>query len=266
MRTNLIKEVKEVTTVSTSKITSNSDGKHDMIIAFDTTGSMYSYLGAVRAHVTSLIPELLTTNPNMRIGIVAFGDYCDMCSKNKFGNAYQDKELTRDTNSLIEFVQNAARTSGGDSDEFYELVIHKIINETKWREDAIKTVLLIADACPHPVGYRYGELCPCNTIDWKEEAKDAASKCIQFDTLSIKGNHWYKELSDMTNGVYAPFTSSSKTQEAVKMSAYSRGGVATMDAFINNMASYELAGDRELTAMANAYSKKLSTDINSIKK
>lgn len=47
------------------------------------------------------------------------------------------------------------------------------------------------------------------------------------------------------------------------MSAFSRGGMETIDAFMSTMCSYEKAGDRELTAMANAYSKKLSTDINS---
>lgn len=262
MRTNLIKTTLVVDEKpAKEKKATSAECMHDMIIAFDTTGSMYSYLNAVKKHVTSLIPELLATNPNMRIGVVAFGDYYDMPSKNEFGKAYQSKELTRDANSLIKFVKNAARTLGGDSDEFYELVMHKIINETDWREDAIKTVLLIADAAPHPVGYKYGKI--CNTIDWREEAKDAASKCIQFDTLSITGSSWYKELSDMTNGVYAPFISSSKVQEAVKMSAFSRGGMATIDAFMSTMCSYEKAGDRELTAMANAYSKKLSTDINS---
>lgn len=263
MRTNLIKTTLVVDEKpAKEKKAPSTDGMHDMIIAFDTTGSMYSYLDAVKKHVTSLIPELLDTNPNMRIGVVAFGDYCDMSSKNKFGNAYQSKELTRDANDLIKFVQNAAKTSGGDSDEFYELVMHKIINETEWREKAIKTVLLIADASPHSIGYTYKNYVVDNQIDWRKEAKVAAAKGIQFDTLSITGNRWYKELSDMTNGIYAPFSSSSKTQEAVKMSAYSRGGLATMDAFVSTMDSYEKAGDKELTAMANAYSKKLSIDIN----
>lgn len=39
-------------------------------------------------------------------------------------------------------------TYGGDSDEFYELVIKKIVEETNWREGSIKAVLLIADASP----------------------------------------------------------------------------------------------------------------------
>jgi len=43
----------------------------------------------------------------------------------------------------------AQNTSGGDGDEFYELVIKKIVEEMDWREGSTKAVLLIADANPH---------------------------------------------------------------------------------------------------------------------
>lgn len=262
MRTNLIKKplvIEEKPSVSTT-----TDGTHDMVIAFDTTGSMYSYLGAVKEHVKSLIPELLNANPKMRIGIVAFGDYCDMESKTKFGKAYQVIGLTNNANSLINFVDKADRTSGGDADEFYELVIKKISEETDWRENAVKTVLLIADCNPHPVGYSFRNIVNKNQIDWREEAKKANAKGIQFDTLSITGAKWYKELSAMTNGVYAPFKSDKKTTEAVKMSAYSRGGEATKAVFMENVRSYAAANDSELNAMSFAYSKKVSLDAEEL--
>ena len=56
----------------------STDGVLDMVIAFDTTGSMASYIGAVRKEVSELVPRLFKSNPNLRIGVVAFGDYCDM--------------------------------------------------------------------------------------------------------------------------------------------------------------------------------------------
>ena len=152
MRTNLIekKETPKKRTVSTT------DGMLDMVIAFDTTGSMSAYIGDVKKHVTELIPKLLDANPNMRIGIVAFGDYCDMESKDKFGRAYQVLPLTDNKKKVIDFVKKAQNTGGGDSDEFYELVIKKVTEETDWRKGAQKAVLLIADAEPHYVGYSYG--------------------------------------------------------------------------------------------------------------
>lgn len=251
MRTNLIKK-KEKTE---KKKLSSSDGKLDMVIAFDTTGSMRSYIDAVKEHVKELIPKLFKQNPDLRIGIVAFGDYCDMPSKDKFGKAYQVWPLTDDENGLIRFITQAQNTSGGDGDEFYELVIKKIVEETNWREGSTKAVLLIADARPHPIGYSYGDIVVNNQIDWKEEAKKAAEKGIKFDTLTIGGNQWYRRLSEVTNGVSAPFSTSSKTSQLVEAAALARGGEATKSLYYATMDSFK--SDSEMTAVYAAYSKEV---------
>lgn len=65
MRTNLIKK-KEKTE---KKELPSSDGKLDMVIAFDTTGSMSSYISAVKEHVKELVPKLFKQNPDLRRGI-----------------------------------------------------------------------------------------------------------------------------------------------------------------------------------------------------
>ena len=251
MRTGLVKpKVKESTTTS-------SDGMLDMVIAFDTTGSMYSYIEAVKRHVKELIPKLFKQNSDLRIGVVAFGDYCDMPSKDRFGYAYQVCELTDNENKLIEFITKAHNTSGGDGDEFYELVIKKIVEETNWREDSTKAVLLIADAEPHKVGYNYSDRVVNNQIDWREEAKKAAEKGIKFDTLTINKTEWYKELSEITNGVSAPFSTSSKTSQLVQAAALARGGEKTKGLYKATMNSYLKSGDSEMTAVYTAYSKEV---------
>lgn len=236
---------------------STEDGALDQVICFDTTGSMNSYIAAVRAHVTDLIPKLFNENKNLRVKIVAFGDYCDMHSVNNFGNAYQECELTNDQNKLINFVKNAKGTSGGDTDESYELVIKKVVEETPWREHARKAVLLIADCGPHPLGYSHGGIISHNTIDWKEEARKSAEKGISWDTLSC-GYGWtdtfYKPLSNMTNGVNLPFQSSGKTQVIVDAVTSVRGSSASKDTFLASymatstmdtelMGSYKALGD-----------------------
>lgn len=249
MRTGLVKpKVKESTTTS-------SDGRLDMVIAFDTTGSMRSYIDAVKEHVKVLIPKLFKQNPDLRIGIVAFGDYCDMPSKDRFGKAYQVCELTDNENRLIEFITKAQNTSGGDGDEFYELVIKKIVEETNWREGSTKAVLLIADAEPHRVGYSYSDRVVNNQIDWREEAKKAAEKGIKFDTLTINKTGWYKELSKITNGVSAPFSTSSKTSQLVEAAALARGGKATKAMYYATMDSFK--DDSEMSAVYAAYSKEV---------
>lgn len=249
MRTNLVKKKDTKSPLNDSML--------DMVIAFDTTGSMNAYIKAVKLQVKELIPKLFKQNPDLRIGIVAFGDYCDMPSKDRFGKAYQVCELTDNENRLIEFITKAQSTSGGDSDEFYELVIKKIVEETNWREGSTKAVLLIADAEPHRVGYSYNDRVVNNQIDWREEAKKAAEKGIKFDTLTINKTGWYKELSSTTNGVSAPFSTSSKTSQLIEAVALARGGERTRDLYKTTMDSFEASGDTEMTAVYAAYSKEV---------
>lgn len=254
MRTNLIK-AKELPKVAESPAT---DGMLDMVIAFDTTGSMSAYINAVKNHVKELVPKLFGSNPDLRIGIVAFGDYCDMKSKGDFGKAYQVLDLTNDENKIIEFINNAQNTSGGDGDEFYELVIKKITEETSWREGSTKAVLLIADACPHSIGYTYTGRVENNQIDWKEEAKKASELGIKFDTMTISAVGWYKELSAITSGISVPFRNSSKTSQVVEAAALSRGGTRTKALYEATMDSFAAMGDTEMTAVYTAYSKEVT--------
>lgn len=254
MRTNLIKtkELPKVVEPSTT------DGMLDMVIAFDTTGSMSAYIDAVKTHVKELVPKLFSSNPDLRIGIVAFGDYCDMKSKNNFGKAYQVLDLTNDENKIIKFINEAQKTSGGDGDEFYELVIKKITEETTWREGSTKAVLLIADATPHEVGYSYKGIVSNAQIDWREEAKKASELGIKFDTITIEPMfvEWYKELSAITNGVSVPFKDSSKTSQVIEAATLSRGGTRTKAMYMVTMDSVK--DDVELSAVYTAYSKEVT--------
>lgn len=253
MRTNLIKtkELPKVVEPSTT------DGMLDMVIAFDTTGSMSAYINAVKTHVKELVPKLFSSNPDLRIGIVAFGDYCDMKAPTLYGRAYQVLDLTNDENKIIKFINEAQDTSGGDGDEFYELVIKKITEETAWREGSTKAVLLIADAAPHKVGYSYKGIISNAQIDWREEAKKASELGIKFDTMTIDPMYveWYKELSAMTNGVSVPFKNSGKTSQVIEAAALSRGGTRTKAMYMATMDSVK--DDVELNAVYTAYSKEV---------
>lgn len=206
-------------------------GKLDMVIAFDTTGSMAAYIEAVRKEVSELVPCLFKNNEDLRLGVVAFGDYCDMKNAQEFGNAYQCLEPTDNENAIIKFINESKDTSGGDGDEFYELVIKKVVEETPWRDGATKVLLLISDSCPHPLGYTYNNYVVDNQIDWRKEAAKAASMGVKIDTVSITGAPWYKELSDMTNGISTLFKSSCKTARLVEAATLARGSKASREMF-----------------------------------
>lgn len=226
-------------------------GKLDMVIAFDTTGSMAAYIGAVRQEVSELIPRLFKDNEDLRLGIVAFGDYCDMENPQVYGDAYQCVQPTDNANELIKFVMESKNTSGGDWEEFYELVIKRIVDETPWREGAKRSILLIADAVPHELGYSCGELVKGNKIDWRDEANKAASKKIKIDTVTITDEPWFKELSKLTNGVSVPFRSGHKTATLVEAAVSSRGTMASRMHFDAMRAKF--ADDKEMNDVFDSY-------------
>ena len=235
---------------SLARVAPKSIGVLDMVIAFDTTGSMAAYIGAVRKEVTELIPRLFEDNEDLRLGIVAFGDYCDMKNPQEFGKAYQCIMPTNNENELVKFVMESQDTSGGDGDEFYELVIKKIVEETPWRENSTRVILLISDAAPHPVGYTYGDIVVNNRIDWREEAQKAASMGIKIDTVTITDEPWYKELSQMTDGMSVPFESGYKTARLVEAATWSRGSKADRLKFDRLM---EECNDKEMKKVFFAY-------------
>lgn len=230
-------------------------GKLDMVIAFDTTGSMSQYIGAVRKEVSDLIPQLFEDNEDLRLGIVAFGDYCDMTNPQVFGDAYQSIAPTDNVNELIGFVITSKDTYGGDGDEFYELVIKKIVEETPWREGSTRSILLIADSAPHELGYTYDKCVVDNKIDWREEARKAADKRIKIDTVTITGEPWFKELSRMTNGVSVPFRTGYKTADLVRASVMSRGSEKARMSFDKRFSESVAKGDAEMNAVFSAYKK-----------
>lgn len=220
-------------------VASKNVGRLDMVIAFDTTGSMAAYIDDVRRQVADLVPELFRKNEDLRLGIVAFGDYCDMRGRHDFGPAYQCQPLTTNANDLVRFVLESQNTSGGDEDEFYELVIKKVVEETAWREDSTRVLLLISDAAPHPLGYSFGDVVKDNKIDWREEARKAAAQQIKIDTVTITDLAWYKELAQLTGGVCVPFSSSNHTAQFIKADLYARGSHAARAEFDQMMCKEE---------------------------
>ena len=237
---------------SLSEVAPKNVGKLDMVIAFDTTGSMAQYIGAVRKEVSDLIPQLFKDNEDLRLGMVAFGDYCDMNNAQDFGDAYQCIQPTANENELIKFVLNSKDTSGGDGPEFYELVIKKIVEETQWREGSTRSILLIADATPHEHGYTYRNYVVGNQIDWQVEARKAADKKIRIDTVTITDEQWFKDLSAMTNGVSVPFHTSNKTAELVRASVMSRGSMRARCNFDDLMSACD---DDEMKEVYASYKK-----------
>nr|KAI8769744.1 hypothetical protein BgiMline_001767 [Biomphalaria glabrata] len=174
---------------------SAANKKVEVVFSFDTTGSMYSYLTTVREKLGVSCTRLIQDIPNIRIGIIAHGDYCD--SESMYALRYT--ELTSNVHDLVEFAMNVPATSGGDSPECYELVLQRA-QQLDWSEDSAKALVLIGDNHPHPPSYTDQRL------RWHDDLDLLTGMGIKVYGVQAgndsESKHFYQELAEVSGGCY----------------------------------------------------------------
>ena len=170
--------------------------KTDIVISFDTTGSMYPCLAEVRRHTTAMTERLFREIPDLRVAIIAHGDYCDG------PKVITQLDFTDSQDEIKNFIQNSPSTSGGDYPECYELVLRNV-KSLSWRFDAtMKSLILIGDAPPHEKNENP------HKIDWREEAESLKNRNIQVFSVQClnHGNgeafNFYADVAEITNGYH----------------------------------------------------------------
>lgn len=126
-----------------------------------------SCLRKVREKIAESCKRLQEENPDIRIGVIAHGDYCDG------PNFLQKVDLTDDISTVIKFVKTVNGTGGGDAPEAYEASM-KAAKEMDWRDGASRAFVLIGDEIPHEPSY------PANTenLNWRKELKELIEKRV----------------------------------------------------------------------------------------
>ncbi|KJE88695.1 ubiquitin [Capsaspora owczarzaki ATCC 30864] len=219
--------------------------KVEICFAFDTTGSMSSYIAAVRAELKSISTKLMSNISSLRISICAFGDYCDQFSS----YVLKQEDLTSDIKKLCSFVEKVGNTGGGDAPECYEYVLRRI-QDLSWSEDASKALVLIGDADPHPADYTSLH------IDWRLEAEQLAHMGIKVYSVQAggsSGTHFYRDVAAMTGGYFVPFTQFQLITDMFLAACYREASEKHLAAF---KAEKQSAGkmDAQLTSMMDAIS------------
>lgn len=169
----------------------------DIMICFDTTGSMYPAIAQVRKNVDTLVKKLFKDIPDVRISVLAHGDYCDERS------TYITKMLdfTTDKEKICDFVKNVEATHGGDADECYEFALYQA-RTASWKSGTSKSLIMIGDANPHSPNYSLN----FKKLDWKNEANLLSESGVKIYSVQALGrnssnNFWY-ELANISGGVY----------------------------------------------------------------
>ncbi|EFA84551.1 hypothetical protein PPL_01540 [Heterostelium album PN500] len=165
----------------------------EIVFCFDTTGSMSSIIGKVREQVEQTVSRLMKDIPNIRIGIVGLGDYCD---KEK---VLTTLDLTRDVDKLVKFIKEVPSTSGGDAPEAYEWALRKA-KSLSWSKHTSKAFVMIGDCEPHE---------PSHTdlkINWFEECDDLFDLGVKIYGVKALGNCvFYEEIAERTGGICINF-------------------------------------------------------------
>ena len=168
----------------------------DIVFSFDTTGSMNGYLKEVRENLKSITKELFSKISNIRIAIIAHGDYCD---KSQY-YVLKKLDFTREHSVIAKFVDSCGGTGGGDAPECYEYALRTARTKLTWRRlnKANRCVVLIGDDEPHPPSFS-GNV---ENICWRTELKEL--KKMNVNTYAIqcgkraKANYFYEAIGNNT--------------------------------------------------------------------
>lgn len=165
----------------------------DLLFTFDTTGSMYTCIAQVRRDISATAKRLFKDIPNLRIGVIAHGDYCDG------PRAITKLDFSDDVNTVCRFVETVRDTSGGDEPECYELVLHEA-RSFSWTSGKNKAVVMIGDATPHGPHERQNT----KKLDWRNELKLLCEAGIHVHAVQALGRShataFWKECASITGG------------------------------------------------------------------
>ncbi len=114
----------------------------DIVITFDSTGSMSGEISQVKAQVTRIGQTLFKLVPKARIGVCTYRDE---------GDEFVAKglPLTGDIGEVQYFLNSIEAAGGGDHPEAVHSGLQWVLNNNQFRPQARKVILLFGDAPPH---------------------------------------------------------------------------------------------------------------------
>jgi hypothetical protein len=205
----------------------------EVVFSFDTTGSMYPCLSQTRRNIKESVLRLFKEIPNIRIGIIAHGDYCDA------GITYVTKRLDLCDNAtrICDFVERVDATGGGDAPECYELVLHEVRTQMSWTSGKKKVLALIGDDVPHGPEYPGNE----KRINWRNELGLLLEAGINvYGIQALNRSHatrFYEEIADKTGGFHLTLDQFSHVTDLIMAICYKQAGDEQLQNFEQQLIS-----------------------------
>ena len=181
----------------------------DLVFAMDCTASMSSYIHSARDSIELIARRIESTN--VRFGYVAYRDH----PPQDLSFVTRCHDFMTTPSQMKQVISTYDACGGGDIPEAVTPALYESMNYP-WRENAIKIVILIADAPPHGTGVG-GDGFPLGDPSGRdpiEIANEMALKGIILHVVaceptlsSHKNAHDVMEgLAQITEGRYLPLT------------------------------------------------------------
>lgn len=126
------------------------NGVADVVFAIDTTGSMKDDMEMLKSEWVPALLEQAKAFKDLRLGLLFYRDYND--SYNYKGLPVKYFDFTRNTDQFTKNL-NTVRIRGNEGGDIPEAVYEALyagLNFYSWRKGAVKKIILIGDAEPHP--------------------------------------------------------------------------------------------------------------------
>ncbi|HEX8225503.1 MAG TPA: vWA domain-containing protein [Allosphingosinicella sp.] len=117
--------------------------KFDLMLAIDTTGSMGDEIAYLKSELRTILADLRRSHPGLdiRLGLIVYRDLGDEYVTRTF-------PFTANVDSMQANLRAQYAAGGGDYPEAMDLALARAVVQD-WRPDAVKSLLLVADAPPH---------------------------------------------------------------------------------------------------------------------
>lgn len=153
----------------------------DIVITFDSTGSMGGEIRQVKQQIQRIGGTLLTLVPKARISICTYRDEGD-------DFVVQGLPLTGDIAEVERFLAGIAADGGGDEPEAVHEGLRWAIERNQFRGSARKVILLFGDAPPHR---QFHGLCLSLASDFSRQQNGIVS------TVTCRRGRWLEEFYEI---------------------------------------------------------------------
>lgn len=225
----------------TADMKSNLGGSANVVLSFDTTGSMRPVIEQVRQKLRDLVEMMTADIPDLKIGLIAHGDYCDG------EKCIASLDLTNDLEKIMSFINDAPNTSGGDAPECYEFALQTAKNFS-WPAEG-GSIVLIGDDEPHQNNP--------NNIDWRVECNELLAKNVKIFPMQClylahrpNVNGFWEEVGKISGTPLIKLESFSDSSNTIEALAYASAGSASYKAYRSKFSS-EVAEGTRVSASSN---------------